>query len=187
MAPNRGPGPAQPRVTGLLAGIFGCELAAALAIVLAGRPGLGMVFVGAAIALGMAAARHLTRAARVAPAGPLAGAWTGAARAAADGAPAVAIAILEGARVRSGLDGPTARLLIELHASTDQIGRAVEVALESLHLLAPDDVGNMIASLESWGERRYAADLVAAAGAQRIATTNSRGNGNSRLPSVRAG
>jgi len=99
----------------------------------------------------------------------------------------VAVAILEGARARTGLDGPTARLLIERHASTEQVGAAVEVALESLHLLPQDDVRNMIASLESWGERPYAAALLAAAGPQRTATTNSRGKENSRLPSARAG
>jgi len=172
---------------GLLAGIAGCELAAALVVGLARRPGLGLVFLGAALALGLAAARRTARAAAVRPTGRLAGVWTGAARAVADGAPAVAIAILEGARARTGLDGPTARLLIELHAGTEEVGAAVEVALETLHLLAPDDVGNMIASLESWGERPYAAALLAAAGPQRTATTNSRGNENSRLPSARAG
>jgi hypothetical protein len=179
--------PAQPRLSGLLAGLFGCELAAAVAIGLAGRPGLGLLFVGGALCLGLLAARRFARATPAPAAGPLVAAWTGAARAAADGAPAVAVAILEAARARTGLDGPTARLLIELHASSDEVDRAVEVALENLHLLAPDDVFNMIASLESWGERRYAAALAAAVGIQRTATTNSRGNGNSRLPSMRAG
>jgi len=186
MAPNRVSRAAQPRMAALLVGLFGCELATALAVGLARRPALGLLFLAGATALGLVAARRLARDVRSAPVGQLAAAWSGAARAAADGAPAVAIAILEGARLRAGLDRPTARLLIELHASTDQIGRAVEVAVESLHLLAPDDLRNMIASLESWGERPYAAKL-AAAGHQRTATMNSLGNGKSRLPSVRAG
>ena len=99
----------------------------------------------------------------------------------------MAIAILESTRARTNLNRPAARLLIDLHASADDVGRAVEVALEHLDLLEPADIRNMIASLEAWGERRYAALLTAAVSFQRIATMKSRGNGNRRLPSMRAG
>ncbi len=187
MPPRTGDQPREPRPGPLLAGIFGCQAAAALSIGLGARPGLGLLFAAAAVWLGVVGARRFRRASRVAGARQLADAWRGAARAAADGAPAVAIAILEQARSRAGLDGPTARLLVELHASTDQVGHAVEVAVENLDLLEPGDVRNMIASLESWGERRHAAALTAALGLQRTATRNRRGNGNSRWPSVRTG
>jgi hypothetical protein len=187
MPPKTGDRDGEPRAGRLLAGIFACEVAAALLIGLANRPVLGLLFAAAAVWLGAAGTRRFRRASRAAGARQLAAAWRGAARAAADGAPAVAIAILEEARSRAGLDGPTARLLVELHASTDQVAHAVEVAVENLDLLDPADVGNMIASLESWGERRHVAALTAAIGVQRTATRNRRGNGNSRWPSVRTG
>ena len=134
-----------------------------------------------------ALARRFSRATQAGAAPLLAATWAGASRAAADGAPRVAIAILEGARARIGLDRPTARLLIELHAGADDVGRAVEVAMEHLDLLSSDDVRNMIASLELWGERRYAAALAAAVADQRTATMKRRANGKRRLPSVRTG
>jgi len=172
---------------GLILGVFACEVAAVLLIAVARRPALGALCMAAAVALGLAGLRRFRRAALNVAEQQLAAAWTGAARAAAEGCTGMAIAILESTRARTDLNRPAARLLIELHASADDVGRAVEVALEHLHVLEPGDVRNMIASLEAWGERRYAALLTAAVSFQQVATMKSRGNGNRRLPSMRAG
>ncbi|MFL5308511.1 MAG: hypothetical protein ACJ8F1_25085 [Polyangia bacterium] len=175
------------RRVGLMLGVFACEVAAVLLIVLARRPVLGALCMVAAMALGLVGLRRFRRAALNIGDRQLAAAWTGAARAAAEGCTGMAIAILESTRARTNLNRPAARLLIDLHASADDVGRAVEVALEHLDLLEPGDIGNMITSLETWGERRYAALLTAAVSFQRIAIMKRRGNGNRRLPSMRAG
>lgn len=170
-----------------MVGVFACEIAAVLLIVLARRPALGGAAMVVALALGLAGLRRFRRADQDVGDRELAAAWTGAARAAAEGCTGMAIAILESTRARTNPNRPAARLLIDLHASADDIGRAVEVALEHLDLLEPADVNNMIASLENWGERRYVALLTAAVSFQRMAMMKSRGNGNSRLRSMRAG
>ncbi|HVT10554.1 MAG TPA: hypothetical protein VHO67_24005 [Polyangia bacterium] len=175
------------RRVGLILGVFVCEVAAVLLIVIGRRPALGALCMAAAIALGVAGLRRFRRANLNVSERQLAAAWTGAARAAAEGCTGMAIAILESTRARTDLNRPAARLLIELHASADDVGRAVEVALEHLDLLEPADIRNMIASLEAWGERRYAALLMAAVSFQRVAMMKRRGNGNRRLPSMRAG
>ncbi|MES1210287.1 MAG: hypothetical protein ABUS79_30480 [Pseudomonadota bacterium] len=175
------------RRAGLMMGVFACEVASVLLIVFGRRPALGVACMGAALALGLVGLRWFRRGGRDVGDRQLAAAWTGAARAAAEGCTGMAIAILESTRARTNLNRPAARLLIDLHASADDVGRAVEVALEHLDLLEPADIRNMIASLEDWGERRYAALLTAAVSFQRIATMKRRGNGNRRLPSMRAG
>lgn len=181
------PPPRQWRRMVVMLAVFACEIAAVLLIALARRPALGGLCMAAAIALGVVGLRRFRRVDQDVGERQLAAAWTGAARAAAEGCTGMAIAILESTRARTNLNRPAARLLIDLHASADDVGRAVEVALEHLDLLEPTDVNNMIASLEAWGERRYAALLTAAVSFQRMATTKSRGNGNRRLPSMRAG
>ncbi len=171
----------------LTLGLFTGAVAALLLIVVARRPLAGGLCVAAVLALGSAGLRRLRRADPDAGERQLAAAWTGAARAAAEGCTGMAIAILESTRARTNLNRPAARLLIDLHASADDVGRAVEVALEHLEVLEPADIRNMITSLETWGERRYAALLMAAVSFQRTATMKRRGNGNRRLPSMRAG
>jgi hypothetical protein len=180
-------GPRRWRRLGLLLGVFVCEVGAALLIGLARRPALGVLCVGAGVAVAFFGLRRFRAAAVDVGERQLAAAWTGAARAAAEGCSGMAIAILESTRARTNLNRPAARLLIELHASADDVGRAVEVALEHIEVLEPADIHNIIASLEAWGERRYAALLTAAVSFQRVATMKRRGNGNRRLPSMRAG
>jgi len=175
------------RRVGLMLGLLACQAAAVLLVVVGGRPLLGGLCMAAAAGLGLAGRRRLRRPNPDVGERQMAAAWTGAARAAAEGCTGMAIAILESTRARTNLNRPAARLLIDLHASADDVGRAVEVALEHIELLDPADVRNMIASLEAWGERRYAAVLTAAVSFQRMATMKSRGNGNRRLPSMRAG
>jgi hypothetical protein len=186
MLPN-GKDSRQRRAWAVLAGVFGCELAAGLALAIAHRPGLALLFFAGALWIGMVGLRRFRHAARAACERQLADVWTGAARAAADGSTEVAIGILETARARTGLNRQAARLLVELHANSDDLARAVEVAVDHLDLLEPNDLRNMIASLEVSGERRYATALTAAMAAHRLATLNSAGNGNRRLPSMRTG
>ncbi|MES1165795.1 MAG: hypothetical protein ABUR63_08560 [Verrucomicrobiota bacterium] len=184
---RRGEPPRNWRRIGVILGVLACEVAAVLLMVVARRPALGGLCMVAAIAVGLVGLRRFRRASLNVGERQLAAAWTGAARAAAEGATGMAIAILESTRARTNLNRPAARLLIDLHASADDVGRAVEVALEHLDLLEPADISNMISSLETWGERRYAALLMAAVSFQRVATMKRRGNGNRRLPSMRAG
>jgi eukaryotic-like serine/threonine-protein kinase len=80
----------------------------------------------------------------------------------ADGRADRAIQLLEAARLRGNFGREAARLLVELHAEASDLDRAVQVAVESLDLIAPEDVRSMIASLNAWGEFRHAAAVVRA-------------------------
>jgi hypothetical protein len=80
----------------------------------------------------------------------------------ADGGAVRAAESLERARHRPAFDGAAARLLIELYAEMDQLGRAVRIALEHLDLLEGREVRTMIGWLETWGEANHATVLAAA-------------------------
>jgi hypothetical protein len=86
----------------------------------------------------------------------------------ADGQQGRAIAILERARRGPSFGAPAARLLVELLAATNDLEQAVRVATEHLDLLDPQDVQNMIASLQAWDEPRHAAALTMAVTMRRI-------------------
>jgi hypothetical protein len=80
----------------------------------------------------------------------------------ADGGVERATAALERARNWPTFDGAAARLLIELYAEANHLDRATRIAVEHLDLLEEQDIRNMIASLETWGEPRKAAVLAVA-------------------------
>jgi hypothetical protein len=80
----------------------------------------------------------------------------------ADGRTDLAIEILEEARLGPGLERNAARLLVELRAESDDLEWAVFVAVQWLDVIGHDDIRLMIASLESWGERRHASALAEA-------------------------
>ncbi|HXJ19354.1 MAG TPA: hypothetical protein VMT03_03905 [Polyangia bacterium] len=153
------------RVT--LAALFACEVAAAMLVGAAGKPLAGTAFVAAALALGFRWMGTLRKQAQAAQQARLAIARAEAQGEAASGRAACGVEILERVRVDTPLDGPSARLLIELYASCDELSGAVEIALEHLPLLDPADVRNMIASLEAWNERQHAAALAFAVTIQR--------------------
>jgi hypothetical protein len=81
----------------------------------------------------------------------------------ADGRVDRAIQLLEAARLRGNFSREAARLLVELHAESRDLDRAVQVAVESLDLIAPEDIRAMVSSLNSWGEFRHAATVARAA------------------------
>jgi hypothetical protein len=152
-----------------LAGVFVCETAAALLVGAAGRPLAGAGCVAVAVALAFRWLRAQRRRAEAGARERLALARAEALAAATGGQVDRAIEILEQARDDAPLDGPAARLLIETYARRDDLSRAVEVAVEHLPLLDPDDVRNMIASLEAWNERQHAAALAFAVTVQSTA------------------
>jgi eukaryotic-like serine/threonine-protein kinase len=80
----------------------------------------------------------------------------------ADGWVDRAIELLDTARRRGTLTREAARLLVELYAETDDLERAVQVAVESLDLIAPEDIRLMILSLNAWGEFCHAATVARA-------------------------
>ena len=210
----------------LVVGVFGCEVTASLLVGLQKRPALGMVFVGAGIALALGwARRHRRRAellvgTQIAAAkalleeGRSTAAWNGACAAAnaatdlklrrlrnaalavmvrvsldernyrsarqlfarmgpprmvdpfleatienADGHPDRAREALERGRSRPAFGPAAARLLVEMYADTDDLNRAVELAIDRVDLLKVQELRNMIASLEAWGEPDHAAAL----------------------------
>ena len=145
------------RVT--LAAVFACEVAAAMLVGAAGKPLAGTVFVAASLALAFRWLGTLRRQAEAARHERLALARAEALSEAANGRAACGVEVLERVRVDTPLDGPSARLLIELYATCDELSGAVEIALEHLSLLDSTDVRNMIASLEAWNERQHAAAL----------------------------
>jgi hypothetical protein len=142
-----------------LAGVLLCEIAAVLLVGAAGRPLAGSAFVGAALALAYRWLRVQRRRFETARLERLALARAEAQVEASGGRAERAIEILEEARAQVPLDGPSARLLIELYASGDDLTSAVQLAIEHLAVLDPTDVRNMIASLESWNERQHASAL----------------------------
>lgn len=73
-----------------------------------------------------------------------------------------AIEVLEAARGRPSFGAAAARRLIELHAEVDDLKRAVQVALDHLELMNGEDLRNMLASLEAWGDAAGAARLAGA-------------------------
>jgi membrane protein implicated in regulation of membrane protease activity len=153
------PGMSDASIGMTLAGVFLCEIAAALLVGAAGRPLAGSAFVGAALALAHRWLRLQRRRLETARLERLALARAEAQAEAAGGRTARAVEILEEARADALLDGPSARLLIELYASGDDLTSAVRLAIEHLAVLDPVDVRNMIASLESWDERQHASAL----------------------------
>jgi hypothetical protein len=82
----------------------------------------------------------------------------------ADGGVDRAIEILKRARARAGaaFDGAAARMLVELYVETNDLTRAVRVAIDHVNLIKDQDLRNMIASLEAWGEREHAVALTLA-------------------------
>jgi hypothetical protein len=84
----------------------------------------------------------------------------------AAGQPSRAIAVLEQARGRANFGGDAARRLIELYGEIDDLKRAVIVAIAHFDLLDVEDVRNMVASLEVWGEPAGAALLAGALAAR---------------------
>jgi hypothetical protein len=86
----------------------------------------------------------------------------------ADGRPDRAIALLDRARHTLLFSAAAARLLVELLAEANALDRAVRVAIDHLDLLEPQDVQNMIASLQAWGEPRHASALTMAVAMRRI-------------------
>lgn len=207
----------------LLGGLFGCEVTASLLVGLQKRPGLGMLFVAAGIALALEwVRRHRRRVdlvvgAEIAAAkallteGRSTAAWNTACAAAnraahqrlrnaalavmvqvsieeknyqtarqvlarmsprgivdplleatiekADGHPDRARQALEQGRSRPAFGAAAARLLVEMHAEADDLQRAVEVAIDCIDLLTIEEIRNMIASLEAWGEPSHAVAL----------------------------
>jgi lipopolysaccharide biosynthesis regulator YciM len=159
----------------LIAGVFGCEAVATLLIATGKSPFLGLLFVAAGISIAFAWLRRYGREADALVAAQLetakalladgsrTAAWNAAraaAHAAADGGHADrAIEILERARAGGAFDGEAARLLVELYAASNDLTRAVRVAVEHVCLLEEHDLRNMIASLEAWDEPAHAATL----------------------------
>ena len=92
----------------------------------------------------------------------------------ADQHPDRAIAVLERARHTPLFGAAAARLLVELLAEANALDRAVRVAIDHLVLLDPQDVQNMIASLQAWDEPRHAAALTMAVTMRRIGFRASR-------------
>ncbi len=87
----------------------------------------------------------------------------------ADGGADRAIEFLERARARAGaaFDGAAARMLVELYAERNDLARAVRVAIDHVNLIKEQDLRNMIASLEAWGEREHAVALTLAVALRR--------------------
>ena len=152
-----------------LAGVFLCEAAAALLVGAAGRPLAGAACVAGALILVYRWLRSNRRRLEAMTQARLAAARAEALTESAAGRAERAIDVLEQARAEVPLDGPAARLLIELYAADDELTSAVQVALEHLPLLDPGDLRNMIASLEAWNEHQHAAALVFAVTIRRTA------------------
>ena len=74
---------------------------------------------------------------------------------------------LERGRSRPTFGAAAARLLVEMHAEANDLSRAVGVAIDCIDLLSVDDLRNMIASLEAWGEPLQAAALAERLGRKR--------------------
>jgi hypothetical protein len=163
-----------PRSEVTLAGVVACEAAAALLVGGAGRPLAGVACAAAALSLAfrwlLRQRRHVEAVGRE----RLAVARAEAQAEEAAGHDQRAIDILEEARTDASLDGPAARLLIDLYAKRDELTLAVEVALQHLPVLDPGDVRNMIASLEAWNQRQHAAALAFAVTLQMRASMSLR-------------
>ena len=78
-----------------------------------------------------------------------------------------AIESLERARAGAAFDGAAARMLVELYAERNDFARAVRVAIDHVNLIKEQDLRNMIASLEAWGEREHAVALTLAVALRR--------------------
>jgi hypothetical protein len=97
-----------------------------------------------------------------------------------DGHPERAIEVLEGARERAALDEVAARMLVELHAETNNLARAVRVAIDHVNVMKEQDLRNMIASLQAWGHPEHAVALTLALALRRaIAAGDIRRSGSS--------
>jgi hypothetical protein len=86
----------------------------------------------------------------------------------AAGQPSKAIAVLERARGRVTFGAAAARRLVELYGEIGDLKRAVIVAIAHFDLLNVDDLRNMIASLEAWGEPAGSALLAGALAARPV-------------------
>jgi hypothetical protein len=143
----------------ILAGVFLCETVAAFLVGAGGRPLAGAGCGALALSLAFGWLHRQRRHVRAARQERLAVARAQALAEDAAGRDQHAIEILEETGTDTPLDGPAARLLIELYARRDELTPAVEVALQHLGVLDPGDVRNMIASLEAWDERQHASAL----------------------------
>jgi hypothetical protein len=136
----------------LIVGIVACEAAATLLIAIGRAPIVGLPFVAGGIAIAFTGLRRHRRNADT----------------------------IERAGERATLDEAAARMLVELHVETNNLARAVRVAIEHVTVMKEQDLRNMIASLQAWGQPDHSAALTLAVALRRaIAAGDIRRSGSS--------